>query len=410
MHANVWLVCMMSVATAVYAIFSVFMVVRLMGRKYYTDNPFDLYSEYLVQPGRMPIGSEGIVLSISLFSAIFGALLLGPLADIVGRKTILEVSLFIVMFFSFFSAFSFFYDQKSVTGPNAVGSLCFWRLFLGFGLGGIFPTTATIMSEYSSKYSRGGYVSLVFAAGASLGLLILCGVTAIACVGIGRLFNSGEFPLSIPGVGYNTATKTFLYPPCSNFVFQSANGYANDDELTQPYPFPGRTDNTYPSLIASWTPISAYPTASPISRGHFLPTVANAAVIATTNPQMIPCHIYNQNEYRNAIQYWNLSESEFIWRSVVCVGSCFMALISFILSRYLLVESPRFTAHISKDYQKTITDLAGQGVDWTEEVTNKRTTHELTNEPLTDDIDDTMNYLTTITHFSYSPLSFPPLP
>ena len=70
MHANVWLVCMMSVATAVYAIFSVFMVVRLMGRKYYTDNPFNLYSEYLVQPGRMPIGSEGIVLSISLFSAI----------------------------------------------------------------------------------------------------------------------------------------------------------------------------------------------------------------------------------------------------------------------------------------------------------------------------------------------------
>ena len=30
MHANVWLVCMMSVATAVYAIFSVFMVVRLI--------------------------------------------------------------------------------------------------------------------------------------------------------------------------------------------------------------------------------------------------------------------------------------------------------------------------------------------------------------------------------------------
>ena len=347
----------MSVATAVYGFFSVFMVVRLMGRKYFTDNPFDLYSEYNVQPGRMPIATEGITLAMAVFTAIFGSIILGPIADLVGRKIVLEVSLLIVMIFSFFSAFSFFVDQKSVTGPNAVGSLCFWRVFLGFGLGGIFPTTATIMSEYSSKYSRGGYVSLVFASGMSLGLLLVVAVCAIACIGVGRQFVSGEFPLEIPGVGYDASGNTFLYPGCANFVFQNTNGYADDDKLVQPYPFPGRLSDTYPSKIKDRTPISAYPSAAPITRGR-----SSAAL-----SKMVPCHIYNQEEYLNRISYWNVSEAEFIWRSTVCVGSCILALLSFILSRYLLWETPRYTAHIAKDYQKTITDLAAQGEDWTEE-------------------------------------------
>jgi len=357
MHANVWLVCTMSVATATYAFFSVFMIVRLMGRKYFTDNPFDLYSEYLVQPGRMPIGDEGIVLAIAPFTAIVGSLILNPLADIFGRKPILEVSLVIVFFFSLFSAFSFWYDQKSVSGEDAVGSLVFWRAFMGLGLGAIYPTTATIMSEYSSKYSRGAYVSLVFASGVSLGLLLVCGVAAVACNGIGRQFNSGEFPVSIPGVGpvagaTPSAPTTFLYPPCANFVFQSANGYKDDDVLVQPYPFLGSTANTYPSKIVGNTPVTPFPTAAPVKHGRYAGAV--------------PCHIYNQNAYADAINYWNVSESEFIWRATVA-GSGFLAIVAFLLSRYLLVESPRYTAHVQKDYQKTITDLALQGEDWTEE-------------------------------------------
>ena len=44
-----------------------------------------------------------------------------------------------------------------------MGSLIFWRFFLGIGCGGIYPLTATIMAEYSSKFSRGTYLSLVLA-------------------------------------------------------------------------------------------------------------------------------------------------------------------------------------------------------------------------------------------------------
>lgn len=61
-----------------------------------------------------------------------------------------------------FQATSFFSLIKNANSANVVGSLAFWRFLLGIGCGGIYPLTATIMAEYSSKFSRGTYLSLVF--------------------------------------------------------------------------------------------------------------------------------------------------------------------------------------------------------------------------------------------------------
>ena len=50
------------------------------------------------------------------------------------------------------------------TTANAVlGTLCFWRFILGFGVGGDYPISATIMSEFSSRRNRGAYIGSVFA-------------------------------------------------------------------------------------------------------------------------------------------------------------------------------------------------------------------------------------------------------
>ena len=63
----------------------------------------------------------------------------------------------------FFSAIgqsmSFGSTQKAV-----IGTLCFWRFLLGFGIGGDYPLSAVIMSEYASKVTRGAFVGAVFAA------------------------------------------------------------------------------------------------------------------------------------------------------------------------------------------------------------------------------------------------------
>jgi MFS transporter, PHS family, inorganic phosphate transporter len=150
----------------------------------------------MIQPGRMPIAYEGIMLNICLFGAIIGSLIIPPVADFIGRKLMLEISLLIVMIFSFFQAFTFYSPQARATGNHVVGTICFWRIFMGFGIGGIAPLAAIIMSEYSSRYSRGAYVSLTFSM-TGLGLLLLAGVCGLASYGVGYNWVGNEFPVVV---------------------------------------------------------------------------------------------------------------------------------------------------------------------------------------------------------------------
>lgn len=46
---------------------------------------------------------------------------------------------------------------------GAMATLCFFRFWLGFGIGGDYPLSATIMSEYANKKTRGAFIAAVFA-------------------------------------------------------------------------------------------------------------------------------------------------------------------------------------------------------------------------------------------------------
>jgi len=97
----------------------------------------------------------------------------GWLGDRIGRKRIYGVSLLFMIVSSLCSAMSF------GTEPSAViGSLCFFRFWLGFGVGGDYPLSATIMSEYSNKNNRGGFVAAVFAM-QGIGILTAAAVALI---------------------------------------------------------------------------------------------------------------------------------------------------------------------------------------------------------------------------------------
>jgi MFS transporter, PHS family, inorganic phosphate transporter len=56
------------------------------------------------------------------------------------------------------SGLSFSYQPKGV-----IATLCFFRFWLGFGVGGDYPLSATIMSEYANKRTRGSFIAAVFA-------------------------------------------------------------------------------------------------------------------------------------------------------------------------------------------------------------------------------------------------------
>ncbi|KAJ4847965.1 hypothetical protein Tsubulata_041209 [Turnera subulata] len=49
------------------------------------------------------------------------------------------------------------------SAKGVMATLCFFRFWLGFGIGGDYPLSATIMSEYANKRTRGAFIAAVFA-------------------------------------------------------------------------------------------------------------------------------------------------------------------------------------------------------------------------------------------------------
>lgn len=89
--------------------------------------------------------------SSSLIAAAVGAYLFGRLADIFGRKAIYGLEVIILTIGAIGSAFS-----------QDITQLIIWRIVLGLGIGGDYPISAIIMSEYANRKDRGKLVSMVF--------------------------------------------------------------------------------------------------------------------------------------------------------------------------------------------------------------------------------------------------------
>ena len=89
--------------------------------------------------------------SSSLLAAAVGALIFGRIADVLGRKRIYGFEVLVLAAGAIASALapSFWW-------------LVIFRFILGVGIGGDYPVSATIMSEYSGSKVRGLLVSLVF--------------------------------------------------------------------------------------------------------------------------------------------------------------------------------------------------------------------------------------------------------
>jgi MFS transporter, PHS family, inorganic phosphate transporter len=98
--------------------------------------------------------------SATLLASAFGAVIFGRVADILGRKKIYGYEVLILAVGAIASALA----------PN-YAFLLVSRIVLGVGIGGDYPVSATIMSEYSGKKSRGKMVGLVFAM-QGLGLIV----------------------------------------------------------------------------------------------------------------------------------------------------------------------------------------------------------------------------------------------
>ncbi|MED6196802.1 Low affinity inorganic phosphate transporter 4 [Stylosanthes scabra] len=150
-HVTAIVIAGMGFFTDAYDLFCISTVSKLLGRLYY----FDPNSG---KPGKLPTTVNNFVTGVALFGTLTGQLVFGWLGDKLGRKKVYGITLIIMVMCAIFSGLSFGLTAKSV-----MSSLCFFRFWLGFGIGGDYPLSATIMSEYANKRTRGAFIAAVFA-------------------------------------------------------------------------------------------------------------------------------------------------------------------------------------------------------------------------------------------------------
>ena len=116
-----------------------------------------------------------------------GALVLGPVADRIGRRNMTIVALIVNMCGLFLSA----------TATSAA-QLGIWRVVTGLGIGGILVGTNVICAEYASRKRRGLVISIYTAGygiGAALGGSVM--ISLIATSGWRSVFVLGGIMASI---------------------------------------------------------------------------------------------------------------------------------------------------------------------------------------------------------------------
>jgi MFS family permease len=131
-------------------------IMLISGMGFFTD-AYDLFIIGVVMSllkGQWQVSptADGLVTSTALLASAIGAVLFGRVADMLGRKRIYGYEVLVLAAGALASALS----------PN-VWWLIVFRFILGVGIGGDYPVSSTIMSEYAGKKTRGLLITLVFA-------------------------------------------------------------------------------------------------------------------------------------------------------------------------------------------------------------------------------------------------------
>jgi MFS family permease len=150
--------------------------VLVSGMGFFTD-AYDLFvigiaSTLIAKDWNLSSGQLALLNSTMLFAAFVGALVLGRFADLGGRKRVYWLVAAIMI----------------VAAVGSALSPSFWvligfRFLLGFGVGGDYPVSAVLMSEYANRKDRGKLVGMVFGTQA-LGLIV-GPLVALALLGAG---------------------------------------------------------------------------------------------------------------------------------------------------------------------------------------------------------------------------------
>jgi MFS transporter, PHS family, inorganic phosphate transporter len=127
------------------------------GVGFFTD-AYDLFvigivSTLLKTQWHLDAGQLALLNAVMLAAACLGALVFGRIADVIGRTRVYWISAALMVVAAVGSALA-----------PSLAVLIGFRFLLGFGVGGDYPVSAVLMSEYSGHHNRGRMVGLVFSA------------------------------------------------------------------------------------------------------------------------------------------------------------------------------------------------------------------------------------------------------
>ncbi|RPA87788.1 phosphate permease [Ascobolus immersus RN42] len=144
-HVRCCLVAGVGFFTDAYDIFAINMVTPMLG--------------YVFWPtGKIPEHADTAIKVSTSVGTIVGQLGFGWAADVVGRKKMYGLELMVIIFATF---------AQALSGPtpsiSLVGILVFWRVIMGIGIGGDYPLSSIITSEFATTKWRGAMMGAVFA-------------------------------------------------------------------------------------------------------------------------------------------------------------------------------------------------------------------------------------------------------
>ncbi|KAI0349738.1 inorganic phosphate transporter [Trametes cingulata] len=154
-HVKVAFVSGAGFFTDAYDIFAINIVSVMLGYLYGAGDD----SAFSSLPNRSLTTAQEVGIKIATPAGVlFGQLLFGWLGDVLGRKRIYGMELILIIVATF---------GQTLCAPSiavsVIGVLTFWRFMMGVGIGGDYPISAVISSEFSSVYIRGRVMAAVFA-------------------------------------------------------------------------------------------------------------------------------------------------------------------------------------------------------------------------------------------------------
>lgn len=140
-----------------YQIFAINLITIFLGLVYWQGSPENSQNGFGGNDGHLPTTVNQVLKASTSAGIVIGQILFGWLADYLGRRKMYGVELGIILV----ATLNFALANPS-QAVNSTALLTFHRVIMGIGIGGDYPLSSVITSEYAPTRFRGAMMASVF--------------------------------------------------------------------------------------------------------------------------------------------------------------------------------------------------------------------------------------------------------